>query len=942
MREDCRHFQSRTYDTGEVARFCVLNLAPEAPWRCPDNCDRYQPDLIDGSFVVGSLVRPPVESEPDEPEDSVSTLLDEANSIVTAAGPEIAGGGPKVIRRRRYWWGRMGGAATAHGWAFGLEQALTTRRVAGTPRLPGSSPPPRPLSSRMASARRLLRPKPPFELPYHLSLPRPNPATDDDLCPLPTPWTRHLESRTHSPNSVAAPGPRCQRCWPRGPQELDSRGHRIAASGTTTATVWTSPDGRSWTAAALSDLDTSAGASPGIASSTAADAASQWRDTTVIVGSLTTPSGTRAAAWVSDGVDRALQAGRDPVPAEDSEMNMVTAGPLGLFAAGTVDGSFAMWSSTDGAMWTESPAAAKTIDASPSAQVNSLLAEGGSVYTAGSVRDGTSTDAALWSSSDGIAWRQVVNDRPAFSGAGGDRAIESLAPLQTGVVAVGAQRVGDRYEPVSWISPDGVSWSAPSSGFATSAPGQAVDLQDDEIARSVSSYLSPAGSTALIAVGGSAKSQRVWRSTDGIHWDAMALPAGAAASVGWRVTMAATGADSALVGDGDWGQPHLLSLSGSEWTEPSANPNTFGPVQPVADGTSANTTAAGITIAVDITQDPQALAGSVTVAHYALVQEGATPAGGPTGEGAAWTAFPATPSPARVPTGTTSVTRWGAGWLAVGTASSGSGVVWTSTDGHTWTADATLAAAAGQLAVPLGACSTSRMVVAVGTSFPVPTISEGVGSRTNINSAPTTSIPPSPFTPRRAIAWSGASAQTMRVSLSSSPAGGPGDEGMVGCVAQSTGFVAFGATSNPSGGLVPAIWRSSRGRSWIRQPSDGFTADSTGALDALAVHGSISVAVAGTSTVASLSDGSDFGAEPRSGLTEGVWVSAAASAPWVLVDTAHGSWVGNGPTDVALAGFVGGAPLVVGTLGNGLAVWSGSAKQTLPPPSSVSSSTAGS
>ena len=64
MREDCRHFQSRTYSTGEVARFCVLNLAPEAPWRCPDDCPRYQPDMIDGSFVVGSLARPAVESEP--------------------------------------------------------------------------------------------------------------------------------------------------------------------------------------------------------------------------------------------------------------------------------------------------------------------------------------------------------------------------------------------------------------------------------------------------------------------------------------------------------------------------------------------------------------------------------------------------------------------------------------------------------------------------------------------------------------------------------------------------------------------------------------------------------------------------------------------------------------------------------------------------------------
>lgn len=103
MREDCRHFQSRTYDTGEVARFCVLNLAPEAPWRCPDDCSRYQPDVIDGSFVLGSLDRPPVEAEPDEPAEEVAELLSDANAIVTAAGPEIV----KEIeseRASKRWW----------------------------------------------------------------------------------------------------------------------------------------------------------------------------------------------------------------------------------------------------------------------------------------------------------------------------------------------------------------------------------------------------------------------------------------------------------------------------------------------------------------------------------------------------------------------------------------------------------------------------------------------------------------------------------------------------------------------------------------------------------------------------------------------------------------------------------------------------------------------
>jgi len=103
MREDCRHFQSRTYPSGEVARFCVLNLAPEAPWRCPDQCPRYQRDIIDGTFVVGTLGRPPVEEEPEEPRGEVASVLDAADLIVTTAGPQIVA---EIEHRReaRPWW----------------------------------------------------------------------------------------------------------------------------------------------------------------------------------------------------------------------------------------------------------------------------------------------------------------------------------------------------------------------------------------------------------------------------------------------------------------------------------------------------------------------------------------------------------------------------------------------------------------------------------------------------------------------------------------------------------------------------------------------------------------------------------------------------------------------------------------------------------------------
>ena len=82
MREECKHFQSRTYASGEVARFCVLDLAPEAPWRCPDNCPRYERRMADVGWIHGSLVEPAIEDEPDVPAGEVTEVLSNAESIV--------------------------------------------------------------------------------------------------------------------------------------------------------------------------------------------------------------------------------------------------------------------------------------------------------------------------------------------------------------------------------------------------------------------------------------------------------------------------------------------------------------------------------------------------------------------------------------------------------------------------------------------------------------------------------------------------------------------------------------------------------------------------------------------------------------------------------------------------------------------------------------------
>lgn len=90
MRTDCKHYESRTYQSGEAVRKCVLDLAPEAPWRCPDDCPRYERRLIDAGWQYGSMAGGMAPSPP-EPEvtGDVAALLDEAEDIVNSAGWEL-------------------------------------------------------------------------------------------------------------------------------------------------------------------------------------------------------------------------------------------------------------------------------------------------------------------------------------------------------------------------------------------------------------------------------------------------------------------------------------------------------------------------------------------------------------------------------------------------------------------------------------------------------------------------------------------------------------------------------------------------------------------------------------------------------------------------------------------------------------------------------------
>jgi len=90
MREECKNYESRTYRNGETVRKCNLDLAPDAPWRCPDPCKGYGPRLADVNWAHGSLVAPPTPPEPPGIDDgSAAAVLDEAEEIINSIGPDV-------------------------------------------------------------------------------------------------------------------------------------------------------------------------------------------------------------------------------------------------------------------------------------------------------------------------------------------------------------------------------------------------------------------------------------------------------------------------------------------------------------------------------------------------------------------------------------------------------------------------------------------------------------------------------------------------------------------------------------------------------------------------------------------------------------------------------------------------------------------------------------
>ena len=106
MRTECKHYESRSYANGDVVRKCNLDLAPEAPWRCPEPCTGYERRLADVAWVHGSAIAPPTPPEvPGLDDGTAAAVLDAAEEIINSVSASVLAE-VEADKKKRRWWRR--------------------------------------------------------------------------------------------------------------------------------------------------------------------------------------------------------------------------------------------------------------------------------------------------------------------------------------------------------------------------------------------------------------------------------------------------------------------------------------------------------------------------------------------------------------------------------------------------------------------------------------------------------------------------------------------------------------------------------------------------------------------------------------------------------------------------------------------------------------------
>lgn len=280
--------------------------------------------------------------------------------------------------------------------------------------------------------------------------------------------------------------------------------------------------------------------------------------------------GTQPHIWTSPDGLQWQRSTLDPAVFGDSfddqvQLKAVTAGGPGVVAVGVAgdSGHTPVWISQDGLRWENAEGG---FDPESRPRLQSVTAAGPGLVAVGWVTEEESTDAAVWTSEDGMSWSRVAHDPSVFGGPG-RQTMTSVVAGGPGLIAVGQDQRDEGENPVAavWTSPDGRSWSriphdesvfggpheltattvavggpgliaagfeSPSSGnraqpvtgsLWTSVDGfewHRLPPEDEEVfAQAVVGSVTRFES-GLIAVGQDIANQqgRIWTSRDGLHW----------------------------------------------------------------------------------------------------------------------------------------------------------------------------------------------------------------------------------------------------------------------------------------------------------------------------------------------------------------------------------------------------------------------------------------
>jgi len=283
------------------------------------------------------------------------------------------------------------------------------------------------------------------------------------------------------------------------------------AGGDRDAAVWLSADGLTWQRV---PHDEAVFGGPGDQEPTAVASAGPG---VVAVGYDDAGGDRDAAVWVStDGLTWQRVPHDDAVlggPGAQGMLAVASGGP-GVVAVGYDDAGgdrdAAVWVSTDGLAWQRIPNDAAVFGAGGVQEASGVAAGAGRLVAVGYDDAGGDRDAAVWVSTDGVAWERVPHDEAVFGGPGFQMAA-AVAAGTSGFAAGGTDDPDGDLDAAMWASADGLTWQrVPHDEAVFGGP-------DFQVASGVAAA-GPGFVTVGIDYSGGDRDGAVWVSADGLTW----------------------------------------------------------------------------------------------------------------------------------------------------------------------------------------------------------------------------------------------------------------------------------------------------------------------------------------------------------------------------------------------------------------------------------------